>query len=148
MADRLWPLFALGAAAYIFREKIRLSWVALGLLFIANIAAHHWGIGLHVRAVFVGYALLCFGFLSARGGSVSGTWPDYSYGMYIFAFPVMIALGQWRDWDSYFGLAAVTALLTLPFAAFSWHIVEKPSLDWFRQFRKRRAAGAMIESNA
>lgn len=141
MADRLWPLFALGAAAYIFRERIRLSWAALGLLFIANVLAHYWGFGLHVRAVFVGYALLCCGFLSARYRAVSGKWPDYSYGMYIFAFPVMIALGEWRNWESHFTLAAVTALATLPLAALSWHGVEKPALDAFRRFRKAGAKG-------
>jgi peptidoglycan/LPS O-acetylase OafA/YrhL len=142
MADRLWPLFALGAAAHIFREKIRLSWMALGLLFIINLLAHQAGIGLHVRAVFVGYALLCFGFLTARWRAVSGRWHDYSYGMYIYAFPVMIALGEWREWGSHLTLAVVTALATLPFAILSWHLVERPALDWFRQYRKRRAAEA------
>lgn len=139
MADRLWPLFALGAAAYIFREKIHLSWVALGTLFIVNVLAHQAGIGLHVRAVFVGYALLCCGFLTARSRAISGRWHDYSYGMYIYAFPVMIALGQWREWGSQFTLAAATALVTLPFAVLSWHAVERPALDGFRHYRKRRA---------
>src|SRR3546814_8573872 len=59
MTDRLWPLFALGAAAYIFRSRIRLSWAMLALLFIINVVAHQWGVGLHVRAIFIGYALLC-----------------------------------------------------------------------------------------
>lgn len=140
MADRLWPLFALGAAAYIFRERIRLSWTMLGLLFIVNILAHQWGMGLHVRAVFVGYALLCLGFLSARNGAVAGRWHDYSYGMYIYAFPVMMALGILREWESHLLLAVVNALVTLPLAAFSWHMVERPVLDWFRQYRRRRAA--------
>ena len=142
MADRLWLLFALGAAAHIFREKIRLSWMALGALFIINVLAHQAGMGLHLRAVFVGYALLCFGFLTARRRAVSGRWHDYSYGMYIYAFPVMIALGEWREWGSHLTLAAVTALATLPFAILSWHLVERPALDWFRHYRKRRAAVA------
>lgn len=140
MVDRLWPLFTLGAGAYIFRKRIRLSWLALGILFVINIAAHQGEMGLHVRAIFIGYALLCFGFLTARSGALSGRWHDYSYGMYIYAFPVMMALGSWRDWNSHFWLAASTALLTVPFAILSWHAVERPSLDWFRRYRRRRAA--------
>lgn len=139
MADRLWTLFALGAAAYIFRDRIRLSWIALVLLFLVNLAAHRWGFNLHIQALLVGYALLCFGFLSARNGAVSGRWPDYSYGMYIFAFPVMVVLGEWRTWESHVLLAGVTALATLPLAALSWHGVEQPALDRFRRFRWGRA---------
>lgn len=139
MADRLWSLFALGTAAYIFREKIRLSWSALGMMFLLNILAHQGGFGLHVRAVFVGYALLCFGFLTARRGAIAGRWHDYSYGMYIYAFPVMVALGMLGGWGSHLTLAAATALLTLPLAVLSWHVAERPALDWFRQYRRRQA---------
>src|SRR3546814_14555704 len=53
MTDRLWPLFALGAAAYIFRSRIRLSWAMLALLFIINVVAHQWGVGLTVRALLI-----------------------------------------------------------------------------------------------
>lgn len=142
MADRLWTLFALGAAAYIFRHHIPLSWTALGVLFLLNLAAHRWGFNLHVQALLVGYALLCFGFLSARRGSVSGSWHDYSYGMYIFAFPVMMAFGQWREWESHFLLAGVTALATFPLAVLCWHGVEQPALDWFR--RRKHSRDAML----
>ena len=82
MFDRLWALFALGVAAYIFRERIKLSWAILLGLFLLNLGAHYFGVGLHVRAVFIGYAVLCFGFLTAKTRAISATWPDYSYGMY------------------------------------------------------------------
>lgn len=140
MADRLWTLFALGVAAYIFRERIPLSWTALAILFLFNLAARRWGFDLHGQALLVGYALLCFGFLSARACAVSGRWHDYSYGMYIFAFPVMMALGQWREWESHFLLAGATVLATLPLAILCWHMVEQPALDWFRRRRGTAAA--------
>src|SRR3546814_55281 len=93
---------------------------------------------LHVRAIFIGYALLCFGLLTVGKRAVAGSWPDYSYGMYIYAFPVMIGLRHWLNWESHFMLAAATALATFPLAAFSWHYVEKPVLDAFQLYRKRR----------
>src|SRR3546814_19614436 len=120
MTDRLWPLFALGAAAYIFRSRIRLSWAMLGLLFIINVVAHQWGVGLHVRAIFIGYALLCFGLLSVGKRAVAGSWPDSGYGMVIYVFTVMIGLCLWLRWESHVMLAAATEFATLPFAAFTW----------------------------
>src|SRR3546814_6239676 len=91
-----------------------------------------------LRAIFMDYALLCFGLLTVGNRVVAGSWPDYSYGMYIYAFPVMIGLRHWLDWETHFMLAAATALATFPLAAFSWHYVEKPVLDAFQLYRKRR----------
>jgi peptidoglycan/LPS O-acetylase OafA/YrhL len=81
MLDRLGFAFLLGVAAHIYRDRIKLSWMILALLFAANILAHWLGQGVHVRAVFMGYAILCFGILFARHGAVSANMPDYSYGI-------------------------------------------------------------------
>lgn len=136
--DRLWPAFALGIAAYEFRHRIPLSWGILAALFAANAAVQHWlpAAGIHSRALLIGYASLCLGFLSARRGSLSGNWPDYSYGMYIYAFPVMTALLLAFTWPSPYLLALCNLALTVPFAAASWHFVEKPALDWLRRRQK------------
>jgi peptidoglycan/LPS O-acetylase OafA/YrhL len=137
LIDRLWTLFALGIAAFIFRERLYLSWAVLALLLVANIAAHQIGAGVHVRALFIGYAVLCFGFLTARRGAVSGAWPDYSYGMYIYAFPVMLVVHAALPSDSYMLLALLNLLATLPIAVLSWHYLEKPALDLFRRSRSK-----------
>ena len=53
---------------------------------------------------------------------------DYSYGTYVLAFPIQQLL-VWR-----FGIGdplllfAATMAVTLPLAALSWHLVEKPAL--------------------
>jgi peptidoglycan/LPS O-acetylase OafA/YrhL len=137
LIDRLWTVFALGIAAYILRDRIRLSWLILALLFAATVAAHYVGIGLHARAIFIGYAVLCFGFLTAKNGAVSGAWHDYSYGMYIYAFPLMMVIYALWPTDSYLLLALLNLLATLPVAILSWHFVEKPVLDAFRKSRSR-----------
>jgi peptidoglycan/LPS O-acetylase OafA/YrhL len=136
MLDRLGFAFMLGAAAYIFRDRIRLSWIALAILFACNLAAHYFGVGLHIRALFIGYAVLCFGVLTAKRGAISGTWPDYSYGMYIYAFPLMMLLYAVFPVRSHFTLALLNLFTTLPVAALSWHLLEKPALDAFRRRRK------------
>lgn len=127
--DRLWPLFALGISAYIFRDKIRLSWLVLLLAFAANLAALHWNIDAHIDSLFIAYAILCFGFLSAKNGAVSGKWPDYSYGLYIYAFPVMVGIYALWPTDDLLLLTAANFGVTLIMATISWHCVEKPVLD-------------------
>lgn len=145
MFDRLWALFALGIGAYVFRDRIHLSWFVLALLFGVNIAAHYAGFGLHVRALFIGYAVLCFGFLTARNGAASGYWPDYSYGMYIFAFPIMILLYSFWPTDSHLLLGLANLVMTVPIAALSWHTVEKPALDWFRRSSVRAVPQPLLQ---
>jgi peptidoglycan/LPS O-acetylase OafA/YrhL len=54
--------------------------------------------------------------------------PDYSFGIYIYGFPVqqaMIATGIGTNAASNM---AATILCALPLAALSWHLVEKPAL--------------------
>jgi peptidoglycan/LPS O-acetylase OafA/YrhL len=138
-AHRLWTLFALGAAAYLFRHRIVLSWWALIALAIANAFAAKLWFPAEIHALFIGYAVLCLGLLTAKTKALSGSWPDYSYGTYIFAFPIMMVLYEaWKP-TSYLALAAANLALTLPLAALSWHFVEKPALNALRDFRRRRA---------
>jgi peptidoglycan/LPS O-acetylase OafA/YrhL len=134
-----WTLFFLGAIAHLLRARIRLSWGLLLATFALMMAVMPFPAVEQARAVFVGYGVLCAGILTARVRAVSAGWSDYSYGMYIFAFPVMmVAQVVWRPASPYL-LALETALVTLPIAAVSWHFVEKPALDFFRSQLRRRA---------
>lgn len=142
LADRLWPLFALGAGAYAWRDRLPMSWWILGALFLAMLGANALGVGLHVRALFVGYLVLCCGLLSARRVRISGRWHDYSYGMYIYAFPVMLVVQGIGHFQSYWTLALANFAGTLPLAALSWHFVEKPVLDAAKRRRTPAPDGA------
>jgi peptidoglycan/LPS O-acetylase OafA/YrhL len=144
MIDRLWTMFALGIGAFVFRHRIRLSWVVLAVLTLASAWALRAGIGFHIDSLFSAYAVLCLGFLTARRRSVSGDWPDYSYGMYIYAFPVMIGLQTLFAFDHHAPLAIANALATLPLAALSWHLVEKPVLNRVARARKRESVAAPV----
>lgn len=130
---RLWPLFCLGTAAYVFRERLVLSWwILLGLVVLYAITIHS-PVALQTRILLTGYAVLCFGLLSSDRFRISGHWEDYSYGMYIYAFPVMMLILGLTGQTNYLILSAETAALTLPFAVLSWKFVERPSLEMFRR---------------
>lgn len=142
--DRLWVAFSLGIAGYLFRRWIPLSWWACLVMLPINIAVQQFfpAAGLHVRQVFIAYFVLCLGFLGVGKGSVSSGWSDYSYGMYIYAYPVMFVLEHLFVFKSAYLMALADIICTLPLAAASWHFVEKPALDRLKAYRKKMAASS------
>lgn len=60
-------------------------------------------------------------------------WGDWSYGTYLYGFPVqqvLVAVGL--DTLSFAGFVAVSTLLTLCLGALSWHLIEKGAIRWKR----------------
>jgi len=146
MEDRLWTMFALGIAAYVWRDRIRLSWPVAVALLIGTLVQAHFGWSLHIDSLFIAYLVLCVGLLTAKTKAFSASWPDYSYGMYIYAFPVMMLLAQSFHFQNYWLLAAANFVCTVPLAALSWHFVEKPALEaskgWQARWSKPAAPAA------
>lgn len=122
--------FALGAAAYVYRAVVPLSgWLVAAL----SIAAAAVGIDsllyplLH--AVALSYASLWFGFASVPGARGYNRLGDYSYGMYIYAFPVQQSLIALVPSLGPPGLIAASLPVTLLFAIVSWTLIESPALS-------------------
>lgn len=131
--QQLWGLFALGIAAFLLHRRLILSWWILGGLLLVNFMMVRTPQAPQALKVLVGYGVLCLGFLTARNGSFSGRWPDYSYGTYIYAFPIMVAVHAIWPAASRWALAASTLAATIPVAMLSWHLVERPALDLLRR---------------
>lgn len=101
-------LFLAGAALCLWGRRPPLWALALSVLLLATPV---WGLGLPVVVLALGDM------------RVPHLPADLSYGLYIYAFPIQ----QWLA--SIGALHLVTALaMTLPFAALSWWLVEKPAL--------------------
>ena len=129
---RLALSFFLGVVAYQWRDRLILSWpLALSGTLAGLGVAHAAGGVLAMVALQLGFAYLTLVAAFAAPAAVkraSARLPDYSYGIYIYAFPVqqtLIALG-WATTP----LANIVASLaiTIPLAALSWHLVEHPAL--------------------
>jgi peptidoglycan/LPS O-acetylase OafA/YrhL len=72
---------------------------------------------------------------------------DYSYGIYIYAFPVQLVVASWNV--QRFGFVAyllVCILFTLPFAVASWWLVEKRCLK-LKKFDPKIALRSLIRTN-
>jgi peptidoglycan/LPS O-acetylase OafA/YrhL len=126
--------FALGAAAYSYRERVVLAWpVALGLMG----ASYAAGLGPDsvrvvvwtVAAVYVSY---WFAYALPPVGQVVTRFGDASYGVYIWAFPVQQTILQaGHDTGHDLGPWALIGIATpvvYALAQVSWHVVEAPAL--------------------
>jgi hypothetical protein len=104
---------------------------ALAILATAALATSLWYGGFLAYGIFAyGYLLLYLAVALPKAFSAIGRRWDYSYGIYIYGYPVQLVLaviGVQR-----FGLVAFTvvaALGTMVFAVASWHLVEKRAMS-------------------
>ncbi len=126
------PYFMLGASFQIYGLRRFLSpTVALGLLgialFLQPSSALTMELGLFLLAP---YAILAFALTPAPVFSRAGRFGDFSYGLYLYGFP----LQQTFNFLSPRPLTALqnavlASLAALLFAVLSWHLVEKPTLS-------------------
>jgi peptidoglycan/LPS O-acetylase OafA/YrhL len=139
MAARLGGSFALGALAYQERGRIRLSVAVLVALIVLGLAEFAWAGTSFAIVLAAYYGVLVIAFGRGADRAFSTRWPDFSYGIYIYAFPAMVlAHSYWPSLD-YPALAAATLAITVPLAAASWYLVEKPALTTARTLLSRRS---------
>jgi peptidoglycan/LPS O-acetylase OafA/YrhL len=122
--------FFSGSALYVWRDRIKLSYARLALMFGALcLAAMN-------RQAFCLVYLLVLGPITLHLGYLFGGWirnfnrlGDYSYGVYIYAFPVQQSLAALIPGISVGAMNVYASAITLTLAVTSWHFVEKPALD-------------------
>lgn len=132
-------LFALGSLAYVWRSVLPLSLTA-ALGGIAIYLWNPWGIGRGVVATFVlAYTVLVVAYHPWLRWRAYNRVGDYSYGLYVYAFPVQQTIVSRLPNLSPLELFGLSFLATLALAAASWHALEKPALalrsrflDWRR----------------
>ncbi|MEP7101584.1 MAG: acyltransferase [Burkholderiales bacterium] len=143
---RLPFMFFTGAAAAVFADRIAVS-PALGAIAAAVmlIGALLAGSAFYFAySATLGCLVLCAAYLP--GGAIRryNAVGDYSYGLYIYAWPIQQALifavpGLWVGWHILWSI-----VVTLPLAAASWHLIEKPAMG-LKRLRARAAAVRAVE---
>lgn len=125
----LFSMFFVGASFYAWRESVRMSSGLASLMLLAVlVSASH-------REIFFVVYLLCLPYLTLFAAYVPGgrirnfnRYGDYSYGIYIYAFPVQQSVAAMVAGISVAGMTALSTPITLILAYLSWHLVEKRCL--------------------
>lgn len=132
--------YGLGAAIYAYRDRLKFSWIAFGVL----IAISYLLRDTPVVEVAINLVLGWFIFRVAYMRAPSLAWmqriPDLSYGIYIYHWCILQILFYWMPQLSVMELFTLTFPVTVALAAMSWYIVEKPALrsktpfaNWMRK---------------
>ena len=135
--------FYAGVCTYVFRDRIPHSF----LLFLLSGA-------LSLAAIWIPIVLIALGpmaitYVTCYFGLIRIPPPapfrfgDYSYGMYLYGYPIQqtlvwITQDQWRWWEN-FGIAF---MLSVIFAATSWHCIELRCLRLRHRFATTTSVGA------
>ncbi len=121
--------FLIGVGIQRFADKIRLNVWAFLVCLAAGTFLSLWVETSLIAVVPIAYATVYLGMLNPKKLPIilSG---DYSYGLYLFAFPIQQAQVALFPAYRWWGYNAVFALvLGFAYAAFSWWCVEKPILQ-------------------
>lgn len=133
--------FAMGTAAWFWRDRIKLSpIVAIGLFALWYAIFASIGTSPITDVMFTAaltYSVFWFGYVPTGVLRSYNNVGDYSYGMYVYAFPLQgLAIWIWGQHTPVLNIA-LSFPLTLACAILSWHLVEKPSLDSLKPIMKR-----------
>ena len=120
--------FAIGMLFYLAKDNIKYNTSYLAMAIISLIASCIYGKYFNelfiLSGAYIVFYIALHPQLNLRKLTKHG---DFSYGLYIFAFPVQQSIIHFLGKDLVTNLA-LTLIITIPLAVMSWNLVEKPCL--------------------
>ena len=141
--------FLAGSILYRFRDKIPYDRRIAGATFLVSILLFRFEYIVFFGPLCAAYFTVWLGLCNPRRTIVVGS-GDYSYGTYLYAGPIQQTVVWLLGSSNTYTLNVMLALpITVCFALFSWHAIEKPFLRVKRFIRGRRpVASHVIEPQA
>jgi len=133
--------FGLGVLAHEYRAQIPLHWAGVVFLFLLTVAMRPYAVFPLSFYLLTAYSAFWLAYIP--GGRIRrfNNAGDYSYGLYIYAYPLQQVLVLTIPGLMPLQLFAVTVATTLPAAILSWYFIEKPALAkkenvsaWLKRF--------------
>jgi peptidoglycan/LPS O-acetylase OafA/YrhL len=132
---RFLSMFGVGVAFYVLRERVVLktSYV-IAIALLALLVSPVRPLFVLVAYGSLAYVLMYLAYVPGGFLRRFNKFGDYSYGIYIFAYPTQKAVMQLMPGINVIELFLIAFALTLLISAFSWHLLERPALGLKRKF--------------
>ena len=126
-AARLFSFFLAGACVTLYADTIRFTGPGMLVAAILFVVANRFGPAATQAAILFagGYLLFGLAYLPSRPLRASNGWPDLSYGIYLYSWPIQVLMIHWWPSISPMVLFLASLLLCLPAGAASWFGVER-----------------------
>jgi peptidoglycan/LPS O-acetylase OafA/YrhL len=127
--------FGIGAALYVLRRFVPILWPLAMLVFAALVVTVVLGSGFaseYALAFTIPYLVLCLAYRTHSFVHLPPWWGDYSYGIYVYAFPIQQTISLLLAPISGWILFAIALVPTVVAGALSWHLVERRLLSFKR----------------
>jgi peptidoglycan/LPS O-acetylase OafA/YrhL len=123
----------------VWAKRVTVAVLALALLACLLVARNYQFAAVYACLPFL---VIWFGNKSTLPLRHTGRFGDFSYGIYIYAFPVQQALVSVLGFGhSYMLMLPVSLACTMVCAVFSWYVVERPALALKRYLRNEGESG-------
>ncbi|WP_454796932.1 acyltransferase family protein [Novosphingobium lindaniclasticum] len=126
--------FLCGVCTFLFRQRIRVSGIAAAISFVAAFVLLSIPLLRPLSVIPATYLTVWLGLQNPR--KIMGG--DYSYGMYLFAFPIQQVIATSPQLRNPLLIFALAIPASVAYAAFSWHCIEKPIMQ-----RKKKIVSAV-----
>lgn len=122
-------IFFTGASFYIFREKIVLSSrIFWGLLLVLSVSTYSQPVFQVLYLLILPYLIFYLAYVPAGKIRAFNRFGDYSYGLYIYAFPAQQSIAALMPEVSVWMMTTLAFVMSLVLSYLSWHLVEKRAL--------------------
>jgi peptidoglycan/LPS O-acetylase OafA/YrhL len=127
----MFAAFTIGATLYALRRWVSLRWELALLVLVAWLSTIALGGSApEIALVILGpYIVLFLAYRTRSVVRLPKRMGDYSYGAYIYAFPVQQTISSLSHPHSGWLMFLLAMPITLVLATLSWHLIERPALD-------------------
>jgi len=132
IADKLYTLsvpFVLGMLVYLWQDRIPLNFILALALIAAATLLRSTAVYEVLLLVTMAYAIFWLAYMPGGVLRAYNRLGDYSYGIYIYAFPMQgLAVWLYGPMSPMMNIALSLPMTIIP-SILSWHYIEKPALD-------------------
>jgi len=143
----LGPAFFIGNLMFLYRERLLnvpglVPWIVFYVMLQWRLVPSAAMLGGASLVMFQAFAVVWVGMAGLK--LIPFRFPDISYGLYVFHFPIVLFLGSRYGITSLSEMLVWAFFLVIPLCLASWYLVEKPALR-FKLSRKSGLSAGLVQ---